>query len=83
MAGAGLATVGLVSASLVTTIPQLLLCYSVITGLGFGLMYTPASTLSTLYVYLHSNISTLSRYIPAIVACVPYFTKRRSLALGM
>ena len=38
MAGAGLATVGLVSASLVTTIPQLLLCYSVITGLGFGLM---------------------------------------------
>ena len=48
MAGAGLATVGLVSASLVTTIPQLLLCYSVITGLGFGLMYTLASTLSTL-----------------------------------
>ena len=56
MAGATVATLGLLAASFVNTIPLLILCYAGITGLGFGLMY-----------------------IPAIVACVPYFTKNRSL----
>lgn len=54
MTGALVATLGLLAASFVNTIPLLILCYAVITGLGFGLMY-----------------------IPAIVACVPYFTKNR------
>ena len=54
MAGAVIATLGLLAASFVNNIPLLILCYAVITGLGFGLMY-----------------------IPAIVACVPYFTKNR------
>ena len=52
--GAVVATIGLLAASFVNTIPLLILFYAVITGLGFGLMY-----------------------IPAIVACVPYFTKNR------
>ena len=56
MTGALVATLGLLLASFVNTIPLLILCYAVITGLGFGLMY-----------------------IPAIVACVPYFTKNRCL----
>ena len=55
MGGAMVATLGLLAASFVNTIPLLILCYAVITGLGFGLMY-----------------------IPAIVACVPYFSKNRS-----
>ena len=55
MGGAMVATLGLLAASFVNTIPLLILCYAVITGFGFGLMY-----------------------IPAIVACVPYFSKNRS-----
>ena len=58
--GALLATVGLLAASFVNTIFQLIVTYSIVAGLGFGLMY-----------------------IPSVVACVPYFTKRRSLAIGI
>lgn len=60
MAGATVATLGLLAASFVPSLPLLILCYSVITGLGFGLIY-----------------------LPAVVACVPYFTRRRSLATGL
>ena len=54
MGGAAVATLGLLAASFVNTIPLLILFYAVITGLGFGLMY-----------------------IPANMACIPYFTKNR------
>ena len=60
IAGAVIASVGLLAASFVNTIPLLIVFYSIVTGFGFGLMY-----------------------IPAVVACVPYFTKRRSLAIGI
>ena len=60
MAGATVATLGLLAASFVPSLPLLILCYSVVTGLGFGLIY-----------------------LPAVVACVPYFTRRRSLATGL
>jgi len=42
MAGTLIATIGLVSASYSWNLPSLLASYSVITGLGFGLMYIPA-----------------------------------------
>ena len=60
MGGCLLAALGLLSASFAATIPLLILTYSVLTGLGFGLMY-----------------------LPAVVACVPYFTQRRALATGI
>ena len=60
MAGSTVATLGLLAASFVPNLPLLILCYSVVTGLGFGLIY-----------------------LPAVVACVPYFTQRRSLATGI
>ena len=42
MSGAIMATVGLLAASYVNNIPLLILFYSVLTGLGFGLMYIPS-----------------------------------------
>ena len=54
MTGCVLASVGLLVSSFVNTLPLLILFYSVVTGLGFGLMY-----------------------LPAVVACVPYFTRQR------
>ena len=60
MAGAVIASLGLLAASFINNIFLLIMFYSVVTGLGFGLMY-----------------------IPSVVACVPYFTKRRSLAIGI
>ena len=60
IAGAVIASVGLLAASFVNSIQLLIVFYSIVTGAGFGLMY-----------------------IPAVVACVPYFTKRRSLAIGI
>ena len=60
MVGAAIASLGLLLASFINTIFLLIMFYSIVTGLGFGLMY-----------------------IPSVVACVPYFTKRRSLAIGI
>ena len=54
MTGCVLASVGLLVSSFVNTLPLLILFYSVVTGLGFGLMY-----------------------LPAVVACVPYFIRQR------
>ena len=42
MSGAMMATVGFLSTSYVTDIPLLILFYSVLTGLGVGLMYIPS-----------------------------------------
>jgi len=42
MLGAVISCFGLVAASFTTSIPSFILCYSVITGLGFGLMYLPS-----------------------------------------
>ena len=58
--GAIISSIGLLAASFVNSIPLLIVSYSIVTGLGFGLMY-----------------------IPSVIACVPYFTKRRSLAIGI
>ena len=60
MAGALMASLGLLTASFAPSISLLLWCYSVLTGLGFGLMY-----------------------IPSVVVSAPYFTDRRSLAIGL
>ena len=60
MAGSLLASLGLLTASFAPSTSLLLWCYSVITGLGFGLMY-----------------------IPSVVVSAPYFTDRRSLAIGL
>ena len=60
MAGALLASLGLLTASFAPSVSLLLWCYSVLTGLGFGLMY-----------------------IPSVVVSAPYFTHRRSLAIGL
>jgi len=60
MVGAVLASLGLLTASFAPSLSILLWCYSVITGLGFGLMY-----------------------IPSVVVSAPYFTHRRSLAIGL
>ena len=58
--GAVIACLGLLLSSFINSILLFILFYSVVTGLGFGLMY-----------------------IPSVIACVPYFTKRRSLAIGI
>ena len=42
MSGAAMAALGLLAASYVNNIPLLILFYSVLTGLGFGLMYIPS-----------------------------------------
>ena len=42
MSGAAMAALGLLAASYVDNIPLLILFYSVLTGLGFGLMYIPS-----------------------------------------
>ena len=42
MAGSLLASLGLLTASFAPSTSLLLWCYSVITGLGFGLMYIPS-----------------------------------------
>ena len=42
MSGAILATVGLLAASYVNNIPFLIIFYSILTGLGVGLMYIPS-----------------------------------------
>ena len=42
MAGALLASLGLLTASFAPSVSLLLWCYSVLTGLGFGLMYIPS-----------------------------------------
>ena len=60
VAGAILASLGLLTASFAPSLSIFLWCYSVVTGLGFGLMY-----------------------IPSVVVSAPYFTHRRSLAIGI
>ena len=60
IAGAVLASLGLLTASFAPSLSMFLWCYSAVTGLGFGLMY-----------------------IPSVVVSAPYFSHRRSLAIGI
>ena len=60
VSGAVLASIGLLTASFAPGLSLMIWCYSVVTGLGFGLMY-----------------------IPSVVVSAPYFTHKRSLAIGI
>lgn len=42
MVGAVISALGLIAASFTQNIPTLTLCYSVVTGIGFGMMYIPS-----------------------------------------
>ena len=58
MVGAALASSGLLLASLARDIKTLVLCYSLITGLGFGLMYLPSVVIPSSYFTTRRSLAT-------------------------
>ena len=74
MSGAAMAALGLLAASYVNNIPLLILFYSVLTGLGFGLMYIPS--IVSCVPYFSKN------RLPPIILWEQH-TQCRSLAIGI
>lgn len=58
MFGALVSSLGLLLASYTTNIPTLILCYSVVTGVGFGLMYIPSVVIVSRHFVVHRALAT-------------------------